>query len=328
MMTKNFLSSLSFVFAITAATFSAQSIAQEAWPNRAIRLVVPFQAGSATDAAARVVGSKLSTLLQQTVIIDNRVGGSGLIGAAAVARAPADGYTILLGTVSTQVVSVILNPKLSFDPEKDLEPVGLIGTSPYVLVSSSKSAARDIQGLIAEARAKPGNLTYASAGTTSMANFVAQLFSSKAEVQLTHVPYKSSAQAVVDTINGTVGLQFGTVMPVLTHIKSGSLKAFAVTGTKRLALLPDVPTLSEVGLRGFDVGLWMGVFSPKGTPVQVLEKLSAALSATLSDTEVQKAFLAQGIEISPIRREEFAKFVRAETGKWSQVVKTSGITEE
>jgi tripartite-type tricarboxylate transporter receptor subunit TctC len=222
-MTKHFLSSLSFVFILTAAAFSAQAIAQDAWPSRAVRLVVPFQAGSATDAAARAFGTKLSTVLQQTVIIDNRVGASGSIGALAVARAPADGYTILLGTVSTQVISVILNPKLSFDPEKDFEPVGLIGSSPYVLVSSSKSAASDIQGLIAEARAKPGKLTYASAGTTSMANLAAQLFSSMADVQLTHVPYKSSAQSVIDTINGTVGVQFGTVMPVLVHIKSGSL---------------------------------------------------------------------------------------------------------
>jgi tripartite-type tricarboxylate transporter receptor subunit TctC len=327
-MTKHFLRSLSIVFALTAATFSTQAIAEDAWPNRAIRLIVPFQAGSATDAAARVIGVKLSGLLQQAVIIENRVGASGFIGTLAVARAPADGYTILLGTTSTQVISVILNPKLAYDPEKDFEPVGLIGSSPYVLVSASKTAASDLQGLIAEARSKPGKLTYASAGTTSMANLAAQLFSSMAEVQLTHVPYKSSAQSVTDTINGTIGVQFGTVMPVLPHIKSGSLKAFAITGTKRLALLPDVPTLSEAGLRGYDAGLWMGLFSPKGTPVQVLDKLSSALTTTLSDAEVQKAFLAQGILITPIRREELAKFVRAEIGKWSQVVKTAGIIGE
>jgi len=327
-MAKHFLSSLSFVLALTAAAFSAQTMAQEAWPSRPVRLIVPFQAGSATDAAARVVGTKLSTLLQQSVVIDNRAGASGSIGAVAVAKAPADGYTVLLGTLSTQVISAVLNPKLSYDPDKDLEPVGLIGSSPYVLVSSSKTAAPDIQALIADARAKPGKLSYASAGTTSMANLAAQLFASMADVQLTHVPYKSSAQSVIDTMNGTVGVQFGTVMPVLPHIKSGSLKAYAVTGTKRLALLPDVPTLNEVGLRGYDAGLWMGLFLPKGTPVQVLDKLSAALAATLSDAEVQKALAAQGILISPIRREEFGKFVRTETGKWSQVVKSAGITDE
>jgi tripartite-type tricarboxylate transporter receptor subunit TctC len=266
--------------------------------------------------------------LQQSVVIDNRVGASGSIGAVAVARAPADGYTVLLGTLSTQVISAVLNPKLSYDPDKDFEPVGLIGSSPYVLVSSSKTAAPDIQALIADARAKPGKLSYASAGSTSMANLAAQLFSSMADVQLTHVPYKSSAQSVIDTMNGTVGVQFGTVMPVLPHIKSGSLKAYAVTGTKRLALLPDVPTLNEVGLRGYDAGLWMGLFLPKGTPVQVLDKLSAALAATLSDAEVQKALAAQGILLSPIRREEFGKFVRTETGKWSQVVKSAGITDD
>jgi hypothetical protein len=327
-MAKHFLSSLSLVLALTAAAFSAQTMAQEAWPSRPVRLIVPFQAGSATDAAARVVGTKLSTFLQQSVVIDNRVGASGSIGAVAVARAPADGYTVLLGTLSTQVISAVLNPKLSYDPDKDFEPVGLIGSSPYVLVSSSKTAAPDIQALIADARAKPGKLSYASAGSTSMANLAAQLFSSMADVQLTHVPYKSSAQSVIDTMNGTVGVQFGTVMPVLPHIKSGSLKAYAVTGTKRLALLPDVPTLNEVGLRGYDAGLWMGLFLPKGTPVQVLDKLSAALAATLSDAEVQKALAAQGILISPIRREEFGKFVRTETGKWSQVVKSAGITDD
>lgn len=327
-MAKHFLSSLSFVIALSAAAFSAQAIAQEAWPSRPVRLIVPFQAGSATDAAARVVGTKLSTVLQQSVVIDNRVGASGSIGAIAVARAPADGYTILLGTLSTQVISAVLNPKLSYDPDKDFDPVGLIGSSPYVLVSSSKTAAPDIQALIADARAKPGKLSYASAGATSMANLAAQLFASMADVQLTHVPYKSSAQSVIDTINGTVGVQFGTVMPVLPHIKSGLLKAYAVTGTKRLALLPDVPTLNEIGLRGYDAGLWMGLFLPKGTPAPVLDKWSAALAATLSDAEVQKALSAQGILISPIRREEFGKFVRTETGKWSQVVKSAGITDE
>lgn len=323
-----FLRSLSIVCAAATATFSAQAVAQETWPNRPIRLIVPFQAGSATDAAARVVGMKMSSQLQQTVIIDNRVGASGLIGTEAVARAAADGYTILLGTTSTQAVSVALNPNLSYNPEKDFEPIGLIGPSPYVLVSASKIAANDMQGLIAQARAKPGKLTYASAGTTSMANLAAQLFSTMAKVQLTHVPYKSSAQSVTDTINGTITVQFGTVMPVLPHIKSGALKPLAVTGTKRLALLPDVPTVSEAGLPGYDAVLWMGLFAPKGTPAVALDKLSASLNSALGDAEVQKALLGQGIQTMPGSRDELAKFVHAEIGKWGQVVKAAGITGE
>lgn len=327
-MTHRFLRSLFIICATATTVFSIPAVAQETWPSRPIRLIVPFQAGSATDAAARVIGIKISTQLRQTVIIDNRVGASGYIGAEAVARAPADGYTILLGTTSTQVIGASLNPNFFYDPEKDFEPIGLIGSSPYVLVSAAKAVASDLPGFIAEARAKPTKLTYASAGTTSMANLAAQLFSTMAKVQLTHVPYKSSAQSITDTINGTISVQFGTVMPVMPHIKSGALKALAVTSKKRLPLLPDVPTVSESGLPGYEAELWMGLFAPKGTPTLALDKLSVALNAALGDAEVQKALLAQGIQATPVSRDELAKFVRAEIGKWGQVVKAFGITGE
>lgn len=213
-------------------------------------------------------------------------------------------------------------------PRKDLEPIGLIGPSPYVLVSASKTAASDLQAFIAQARANPGKLTHASAGATSMANLAAQLFSTMAKVQLTHVPYKSSAQSVTDTINGTISVQFGTVMPVLPHIKSGSLKALAVTGTKRLPLLPDVPTVAEAGLPGYDAVLWMGLFAPKGTPTAVLDKLSAVLNKSLADAEVQKALLGQGIQATPVSRQALVTFVHAEIGKWGEVIKAAGITGE
>lgn len=310
------------------ALLSFPASAQESYPTHQIRLIVPFQAGSATDAAARVVGQKMSARLGQSLIVDNRVGASGFIGAEAVARAAPDGYTILLGTVSTQAVGPSLNSNLSFDPEKDLVPIGLIGSSPYVLVTASKMPATDLPAFIAQARATPGKLTYASAGTTSMANLSAQLLSTMAKIQLTHVPYKSSAQAVTDTLNGTIDLQFGSVMPVLPHVKTGALRALAVTGSRRMPLLPDVPTVAETGLKGYETGLWMGLFAPKGTPGPVLDRLSSSLNAALADPEVDKALLGQGVQALPMKRNELTKFVRSETDKWSRVVKAAGITAE
>lgn len=312
---------------ILAAFFLADAVqAQEAWPERAVRLVVPFQAGSATDSAARVVGLRMAALLNQAIIIENRVGASGFIGAETVARAAPDGYTILLGTVSTQSVSVSLNNNLSFNPETDLVPIGLIGSSPYALVSASKIAAKDLAGFIDEARAKPGKLTYASAGNTSMANLAAQLFAYMAKVELAHIPYKSSAQSVTDTINGTISVQFGSIMPVLPYVKNGTLKALAVTGEQRLPLLPDVPTISESGLHGYSAELWMGLFAPKGTPAAILDKLSQALNTALEDKEVSTALSGQGIKGKPMNRQAFGNFVRAETQKWSKVVKDAGIS--
>ncbi|RZS84435.1 Bug family tripartite tricarboxylate transporter substrate binding protein [Pigmentiphaga kullae] len=315
----------------TAAALAAVCtpvLAQDAWPERPVRMIVPFQAGSATDSAARVVGLRMGALLKQPVIVENRVGASGLIGAEAVVRAAPDGYTILLGTVSTQSVSVGLNSKMSFDPARDLAPVGLIGASPYVLVSASRIAAKDLAAFVAEARTQPGKLTYASAGNASMANLAAQLLAYQAGIQLAHIPYKSSAQSVTDTINGTIALQFGSVMPVLPYVKNGVLKALAVTGAQRLPLLPDVPTVAESGLPGYRAELWMGLFAPKDTPADVLDRLSRTLNAALADREVAESLLGQGIQATPLDRRAFAGFVQAETAKWSKVVKDAGITGE
>jgi tripartite-type tricarboxylate transporter receptor subunit TctC len=308
--------------------FGAVSQAAEAWPSKPIRLIVPFQAGSATDAAARVVGQKMAGILGQTVIIDNRVGASGYIGAETVARAAPDGYTILLGTTSTQAIGVSLNSHLSYNPEKDFAPIGLIGSSPYVVVVPASLPVTDLKQLIALAKSKPGVLTYASAGTTSFANLAAQLFSMTAKVQLTHVPYKSSAQSVTDTINGTISVQFGTVQPVMPHVRSGALKALAVTGLQRLPLLPNVPTVSEAALPGYDAVLWMGLFAPAGTPPAAVAKMSAALKTALADHSVDEGLLNQGLQATPTSSEELAKFVHEEIVKWGAVVKSAGIVAE
>jgi tripartite-type tricarboxylate transporter receptor subunit TctC len=302
--------------------------ADEAWPAKPVRVIVPFPPGSATDNMARVVGQRMAAELKQPVIIDNRGGASGFIGADAVARGPADGYTLLIGTTSTQAVSVTLNPNLSYDPEKAFAPIGMIGSSPYVLVSSSKLPYKTFADLMADVRARPGAVSYASAGPTSMANLAAQLLVTTTRTRMTHVPYKSSAQSVTDTVTGLVTIQFGTVTPVLPHIRSGALTALAVTGRERLPLLPDVPTVSEAGVPGYEAVLWMGLFARSGTPVPLMDKLSSALNAALSDATVRDALLAQGIQAAPGSRKELGDVVRNDIRKWGQVVKAAGITGE
>ena len=301
---------------------------EEAWPSKSVWIVVPFPAGSATDSVTRVVALKMGALLKQSVLIDNRGGASGYIAAEAVKRAPPDGHMLMLGTVSTHAISAALNPALAFSPEKDFEAIGLIGNSPYVLVASSKSGLKSVADVISAAKAKPGTLTYASAGNTSMANLAAQLFETSAKVQLTHVPYKTSAQAVTDTVSGQVDLQFGTVTPLLPFLRGGTLTALAVTGRTRLGLLPQAPTVSEAGVPGYEAGLWMGLFAPRATPPAVLDKLASALRNALDDPGVKAALVAQGLEVTPSTRGELSNLVKSEITKWTAVAKAAGIKGE
>jgi tripartite-type tricarboxylate transporter receptor subunit TctC len=301
---------------------------QDAWPSRSIKLVVPFQAGSSTDVAARVVALKMSSILNQTIVVDNKGGASGLIGSEMVAKANNDGYTILWGTTSTQVIGPILNSNNSFDPIKDFTPIGLVGFSPYILVTSSKSNIKGFKDLIELAKSKPKEVTYASAGDTSVGNLSMQLLSQTAQISLAHIPYKSSAQSVTDTITGTVDLQFSSIAPALTHLKSGSLRALAVTSKARLSIFPDVPTVSELGYSGYEALLWMGLFMPPGVNNSIQEKIVSALKMTLSDPSTQKILQQQGLQPSNLYRDELGVFVKTEINKWTQVIKSAGIRSE
>ena len=302
-----FLSSVPFAFG------------QDTWPNRPIKLIVPFQAGSATDVAARVISSKLS------VVIENKIGASGSIGAEFVSKAPNDGYTILWGTTSTQIIGPIINGFNSYDPIKDFAPIGMIAFSPYILVTSAKNNIKSLKDLIELAKSKPKEVTYASAGNTSVANLSAQLLSQTAKISFSHIPYKSSAQSVTDTMTGIVNMQFSSISPVLTHIKTGSLRPIAVTSKARLSIFPDVPTVSESGYPGYEALLWMGLFTPQGINTAVLDKITATLKTTLNDPEVQKTLQAQGLQSSHIYKEELGVFLKSELSKWSQVIKSAGI---
>lgn len=321
------LAVLALVAANTAA--GAQNQGRDtAWPAKPIRFIVPFPAGSASDGAARVVAVKLSDALGQQVVIDNRSGASGSIGVELGARAAPDGYTLTLGTTSTHAVAASVNPKLGYDPVGDFAPISLISISPYVLAVHQSVAANNLQEFIALAKTKPGELSYASAGNASLAHLAGELFSMMAGVKLNHIPYKSSALAVVDLLSGRITLQFGSIAPTLPHIRSGRLRALAVTGATRLAALPEVPTVIESGLRGYEVSLWYGMLVPAATPAPIVTRLNREVVAILGATEIIDAMVAQGLEPAPMTPTAFATLIKTELAKYRKVSKTAGIHAE
>ena len=326
-MTRVILTLLIFAAAHTADAAQTESGAA-AWPAKPLRFIVLFSPGSSTDTVARVVAQNLSEALGQQVVIDNRAGASGSIGAEMAARAAPDGYTLVLGTTSTHAVAASVNRRLSYDPVKDFAPISLIGSSPYVIAVHPALAANDLKEFIALAKAKPGQLSYGSAGNASLAHLAGELFSIMAGVKLNHVPYKSSALSVLDVLSGRIDLQFGSIAPTLPHIRSGKLRALAVTGATRLSALPAVPTVIESGLRGYEVSLWMGILAPAGTPAAIVSRLNRELVATLGTTGIKDALIAQGVEPRPTTPADFAAYIRAELAKYRNVVKSAGIVAE
>jgi len=314
--------------AALAGIARAQAPSGAEWPAKPIRFIVPFPAGSLSDTAARIVGQRLAKPLGQPLVVDNRSGASGNIGVEAGAKAAPDGYTIVLGTTSTHAVAVSLNSQLGYDPLRDFAPVSLIAISPYVLVVHPSVEARNVKELIALARAKPKALNYASAGSASLAHLAAELFSATAGVELTHVPYKSSALAVLDLINGRIEIQFGTIAPTLPHIRAGKLRALGVTGSARLAALPEVPTLDEAGLPGYEASLWIGILAPARTPAPVVARLNREIAAVLASADVREAFLSQGLEPTPSSPQSFAAYIRDEIARWRKAVQAAGIRPE
>lgn len=310
--------------AILPAAHAAQPQA-DAWPVRPIRVIAPFPPGSSVDTAMRLLSPYLAESLGQTLVIDNRAGASGAIGSEIAARAAPDGYTLLIGTASTHAVAKVLNPHLTYDPQRDFIPVTMIGSLPYAITVNPTVPARTLQELIALARARPGEIRYSSAGNASLAHLAGEFFSSLADVKLTHVPYKSSALSVLDVIAGRIEMQFGAMTPVLPHIRAGRLRALAVTGATRIAALPSVPTVKEAGLPGFEVTLWMGMFLPAGTPDAIVGRFNREFAAALQKPAVRKGFADLGVEPQSTSSTAFAAYIAAEITKWDQVVKTSGI---
>ncbi len=308
-------------------TCSAQAQANDArWPERPIRLIVPFTAGSSSDIVARLVAQKLGERLGQPLVVENRVGGGGSIGSGEVARADADGYTLGLANTSTHAVAASVAP-LSYDPDNDFAPVSMLGHSPFVLALHPGVPAQSVQELIAVARAKPRMLNYASAGPATLAHLSGALFEKMAKIELTHVPYRGTAQSTLDLLEGRVEMQFGTIPPALAHIRAGKLRALAVTGAVRNPTLPDVPTIAESGLPGYECSLWQAIVAPATTSPTIIARLNREIGAVLADPDVRAAFAEHGVEPQASSATALGARIRADVQKWRDVIISAGIRE-
>ena len=319
---------LALVLALIAASGPALAQSDSNYPDRPVRLVVPFPAGSATDIVSRIMAQKFSTKLSQQFVVENRPGASGNLGADVVAKAAPDGYTMGLITASTHGVTPALGTKLPYDTINDFKPVSMIGAAPYVLVLYPGIPAKSVAELVALAKTKPGKLNYGSAGLASLAHLAAALFANDAGIELTHVPYKSSAQSSIDIITGRLDMQFATVGPTLENIRDGKLRALASTGRQRVSALPDVPTMMESGLKDYDVALWIAYVVPAGTPDTIVGKLNRAMSDILKDGDVVENLQKQGFDPDPGPPDAVTKRIHSETEKWRALVAKTGIKPE
>jgi tripartite-type tricarboxylate transporter receptor subunit TctC len=301
------------------------ALAQSNYPDRPVHLIVPFPAGSATDTVSRILVQKFSTRLGQQFVVENRPGASGNLGVDIIAKSAPDGYTVGLITASTHGVAPALGGKLPYDPIKDFKPISMIGAAPYVLVLYPGIPAKSIPELMALAKTKPGQLNYGSAGLASLAHLAAALFASDAGIDLTHVPYKSSAQSSIDIITGRLDMQFATVAPTLQNIRAGKLRALATTGRKRVPALPEVPTMIEAGIKDYDVALWIAYVTPAGTPDAIVAKLNREMSAILNDPDTVENLRKQGFEPEPGPPEAVTKRVLSENERWRALVAKTGI---
>ena len=311
--------------ATIAAALCSASSALAQWPDRPIRLIVPFAAGSSSDTIARLVAAKLGERLGQQVLVDNRVGGSTIIGTDAVAKSAPDGYTIGLANTTTHAASAGLSASLPFDPVKDFAPVAMIGTSPFVLISSPHTSAATLKEFVALAKASPGTLTYASAGTATLAHLAGELFKAKAEVNVTHVPYRGTAQSMFDLMQGRINLLVGTIPPTLQSIREGKLRALATMSDKRNAALADIPTTAEAGVPGCEAALWTALVVPAAVPADVVKRLTEATLAIVSTEEVQKALRIQGVDPDPGPPQAVASQIKTDIAKWREVIVSAKI---
>jgi tripartite-type tricarboxylate transporter receptor subunit TctC len=310
---------LVIVLAVIAAGTSAQT-----YPTRPIRLVVPFPAGGTTDILAREVGQRLSVSFGQPVVIDNRPGAAGNIGSDLVAKSAPDGYTLLMCTVSTHAINPNLYAKLPYDHVKDFAPVILVAGVPNVLEVTPSLPVNTVSDLIKLAKEKPGQINFASSGSGTSIHLSGELFKTMAGVDMTHVPYKGSAPAITDLMGGQVQVMFDNLPSSLQQIKAGKLRAIAVTSAQRAPSLPNVPTIAESGLAGFEASSWFGVVAPAGTPQAIIARINADINQWLQSPDAKEKLLAQGAAAAGGTPEQFAAYIRTETEKWAKVVKASG----
>jgi tripartite-type tricarboxylate transporter receptor subunit TctC len=310
---------------ILATLWLPLAVWAQAFPSKPIRLVVPFSAGGTTDVIARIVGQKLGNALGQQILVDNRAGANGNIGTDAVAKSAADGYTLVMSFDGTMTINPSTYKKLSFDPIKDLAPVINIGQVPLLIVVHPTVKAKTIQDFVALAKAAPASIFYSSAGNGSTGHLTGELFASRAGIKMNHVPYKGGAPALQDLLAGQIQMLVTALPTVEAHLASGKLLALAVSSAKRLPGLPNVPTLAESGFTGFDVSSWYGLLAPAGTPDAIVDKLNGEIGKLLKHKDVVERFEALGVEPVGGSRQQFATTIKADTARWSKVVKDTGI---
>ena len=298
------------------------------YPTRPIRFIMPYPPGGTIDMSGRLIAQQLGDNIGQQVVVDNRTGAGGTVGTEVAAKAPPDGYTIVMGGTGTLAISPGLGRPLGYQPLKDFAPVTLLATTPYVLVAHPSVAASNVKELIALARAQPGKLNYASGGSGSAPHLIGEMFRTRAAINVVHIPYKGSTPAKIDLVAGRVQMFFTGIPPVASEIKAGTLRALGVTTAKRTNTLPDVPTIAESGVKGFDVSPWFGVLAPAGTPPAIVARLNTEIVKVLRAPQLRDRLGREGVDVVGNSPGEFAQFIRSEMEQWAKAVKESGAKVE
>jgi tripartite-type tricarboxylate transporter receptor subunit TctC len=314
--------------AVLALTMAAAMPALAEYPERTIKIIVPYPPGGTADLLARVVAPRLAERLKQSVVIENRAGAGGVIGSQVVAKSPADGYTLLLGTIATHGILPVLQKPAPYDAVKDFAPVTLVARTPNVLLANPSVSARNVAELLALARAKPGTINFGSTSLGGSPHMSGELFKSLAQVDIAHVPYKGGGPMLIDLMGGQIPIGFDNLPSSMNHIRAGKLRALAVTTDKRWPGAPEIPTMAEAGVPGYEVWAWFGLLAPAATPKPVVEMLQRHVAAILRLPEVEKMLLEQGAEAGGNSPEEFAKMIATELQKWAKVAATTGVKLE
>ena len=320
------LGSIASAVVLGAGLLGGTSALAQAYPTKPVTIIVPFAAGGTTDILARIIGQALTAELGQSVVVDNRAGAGGNIGGQAAAKAAPDGHTLFMGTVGTHAINASLYKKMPFDPVKDFAPLTRVANVPNLLVANPAQPYKSVKDLIAYAKANPGKVNFGSSGNGSSIHLSGELFKSLAKVDMQHVPYKGSASVVTDLLGNQIDIMFDNMPSAIQHVRSGKLAPLAVTTAKRSPELPNVPTIAEAGVPGYEATSWFGMFAPAGTPAPVLAKLNAAIVKVLAQPDVKKKINEQGAEVYSETPEQFAAFIQAESVKWGKVVKESGAS--
>jgi tripartite-type tricarboxylate transporter receptor subunit TctC len=315
---------IALAIVVAAAGGAVAQAGAQPYPVRPMRVIVPYAPGGATDLTARLVGAKMGEAFGQQVLVENRPGGAGMIGAELVAKAAPDGYTLLIATPAEIAINPHLFSKMSYQPERDFAPVSLAASTPLILVVHPAVPAKSVQELVALARSKPGRMTSASAGTGGVQHMALDLLKMTAKIDIVHVPYKGAGPAIPDLIGGHVDMFFAGMPPALPHVKSGKLRALAVTTAKRSAAAPEVPTMAESGVTGFDINNWFAFFVPAGTPADLIARLNTEINRALRLQDVKDRLSPQGAEAVGTSPEELARYARAESEKYAKLIRASG----